>query len=196
MIRSGIFTGLMALVFSICGLLNPTTPPTQSRMPATEDVVWIEIWDNWIGLSPLAPIVAEFNVTNSGTSFSGAAHFEVGDYGDNPQTADETIEIPVEVIQAFLDKLNEATLEEGQYVPHIDHTDDYPDLRIEIYSTTHDEIIFESTSQGGEHIPWGATFEGVHYTINSGIPMEALEILKPYLKYDVLENLKNSARDR
>ena len=36
-------------------------------------------------------------------------------------------------------------------------------------------------------MPWGAVIQGQEYVIESDIPMQALNILEPYLKRHILE---------
>jgi hypothetical protein len=154
----------------------------------------ITIIDNWDGLAPDAPINSLYTLKNptehiEDGQFQGSALFSVG--GNFADTKKETaqISVPKDVIQAFLQRLSEVSPENGTYQPFMEHTDDYPEITIRVLYGNAKTIEFYTTSQGDEHIPWKVTYNSNSYVVKSGIPMQALEILKPYLAQDVLDNL-------
>jgi hypothetical protein len=114
----------------------------------------------------------------------------VGGYSGNTKSAQESIIVPLDVIENFLGKLSQTTFQEGKYMPRIEHTDDYPSLTIAVV-LPYLGVTFHSTSQGANHMPWAAEIAGNTYIINSPEPSEALAIIRPYLKYDELEKLKD-----
>jgi len=151
----------------------------------------IRIQDDWTGYSSLAPIEAHYFLERNEDKFSGEVHFSVAGYSEHPKTTTENIEIPLEVVQAFLEMLAKSPLDYGEYVPEFTHTDDYPDIRIELESDS-ESITFFTTSQGADHVPWAAILDGKTYVVDSDIPAKALAILEPFLKRDVLESLLKS----
>ncbi len=89
-----------------------------------------------------------------------------------------------------MQKLAQANPQVGKYEPFILVTDDYPEITIRVLYGQAETIEFYTASQGEEHIPWRVTYNGSSYIVNSGVPMQALEILKPYLAQDLLDNLR------
>jgi hypothetical protein len=43
-------------------------------------------------------------------------------------------------------------------------------------------------------VPWGATIDGIEYTIDSNIPARALDEIAPYLKYEERQAFLDEAR--
>jgi hypothetical protein len=133
-----------------------------------------------MGLSELGPLGKRYLLRPEGEPFVGKAIFSVGG-GPNVTTRELPISIPRETIQEFLRLLSEAPLEKGTYHPSITHTDDYPSQKIDLVRADA-QLSFYSESQGDTAVPWGATFGGENYTVNSKNPADALAKIRPYLK--------------
>jgi hypothetical protein len=161
-------------------------------LPDLNQVQTIRIRDEWNGLSPIAPLGATYDLERAGDQFNGTANFAVGGRSNNPLQATEAVELPQEAVQTFLQTLASAPLTEGAYQPHITHTDDYPSIYIELELET-GTVAYFTQSQGEAHVPWGAEFNGKSYVINSDAPAKALAALDPYLKREVLDQLKEEA---
>jgi hypothetical protein len=97
--------------------------------------------------------------------------------------------VPNDIIQSFVGKLSQARPESGKYEPFLLVTDDYPEITIRVFYGQGETIEFFTASQGDEHVPWKVTYNGASYIVNSGIPMQAFEILKPFLAQDKLNTL-------
>ncbi|HEY0070985.1 MAG TPA: hypothetical protein VGE04_13545 [Chloroflexia bacterium] len=206
----GFLGSLLVLGLSACGTSGPaanSTPtsvqPTQQPTGTTQanpdawppklaDATTILIQDDWSGLSPVAPLQALYSLERGADGFSGRADFSAGGYRADPITATETIAIPADVAQKFLEMLADPALpmKEGTYEPRIDHTDDYPSLGILVELPGGEQVAFGSGSQGEGHVPWGLTYKGKTYIVDSALPSEALDTLRPYLKEEVLERLQ------
>jgi hypothetical protein len=153
----------------------------------------ISIRDSWNGLSPTAPVDAAYTLARGEDGdFAGTVRFAVG---PEPLTSVESVTIPAADAQAFLQKLATAPLKEGQYVPKIEHTDDYPlrSITIQIGTRT---ISYYTQSQGEHNVPWGADILSTTYIVDSTIPSEALNALAPYMKEDSLKRLSEQAQQR
>jgi hypothetical protein len=175
----------LALLFLIgCG--------ASSALPDLNQVQTIRIRDEWNGMSPIAPLGATYELERAGDHFAGTANFTVGGRGGKPLQASEAVELPQEAVQTFLQTLASAPLMEGAYEPNITHTDDYPSIYVELELET-GPVAYFSQSQGEGHVPWGAEFNGKTYVINSDAPAKALAALEPYLKREVLDQLKEQA---
>ena len=151
----------------------------------------ISIQDNWVGLSDIAPILSYYSLLPNGEEFTGLVNFDVGGYSRKNRISElQDLHVPAKAIQLFLNKLQTTSIREGDYQPTIEHTDDYPTLEIRIVLTNFD-LTFYTSSQGERHTPWGMTCFGHTYVIDSATPMDALDILLPYLKKDRLKVLED-----
>ena len=177
---------------------NPTS------LPDFSDTYAIEVIDHWDGLAFVRPINSHFALESNkaeveGNSFNGNATFSVGVQinaeGQRSSLEQETvpITIPNEVVHLFLQKLAETQPEKGKYEPFFEWTDDYPQITIRLLYGEAETIEFYTSSQGIEHVPWQLTYNGHFYVVNSGVPMQALELLYPYFEQDLLEDLIEKA---
>ncbi len=165
-------------------------------LPDFSESYSITITDNWSGYLPAAPMNSFYTMRSSDNRYEGEALFSVGGYFVPLQKETAPISVPKDVVQAFLQKLSQAQPENGKYEPTI-ILDNYPEIIIRLTFGKEESaktIEFYTTSPGDEHVPWKVTYESTSYIINSGVPMQALEILKPYLAQDVLENLIKQAQ--
>ncbi len=187
-----------AIVESPAITAEPTVDPLAAPRAVLAQLTQAQkfrIEDDWTGLSPLAPIDAHYDLRRQGDQFTGKANFSVAGY-TRERTAVEEIAIPETIASDFLKMLSETPIEppryalgEGpQYEPYMDHTDDYPSIRIEI-ELKDQTVNFFTSSQGENHVPWAVSVGEKLYIINSDQPMRALKLLAPYLKKDTLRKL-------
>jgi hypothetical protein len=167
--------------------------PKASPLAGLEKTASIFIEDDWMGLSPAAPIEAHYVLYRGKKGFAGKAKFSVAKGRKPALAATESIAIPSPIVLKFLQTLAASPLKPGKYQPKIEHTDDYPSLRITL-SSANGSIVFFSESQGEEHAPWGLKIKDEFYTVDSGVPARALNILRPYFKKKVLDRLEAQAQ--
>ena len=159
----------------------------------------IRIQDDYEGFSPISPVNAHYNIklSQNQKQFIGKASFVVGGRSfpeSRRRQASADLTIPFEAVQTFLRMLDSSPLKEGNYIPLINQGDDYPSFSIEIkLELKTGTVVFFTQSQGDDHVPWGVVFKRKEYVINSDVPAKALSQLKPYLKPDVLERLKQQS---
>ena len=89
----------------------------------------IRISDVWGGLG--TPRSAIYTLRRTADGFDGEAQFVVGE-----NSLDESIAVPLDAALAFLSKLSAVPLEQRDYRPRIEHTDDYPQAS-DSYRTSH-----------------------------------------------------------
>ena len=157
-------------------------------------ILTIAIADHWTGLSPLAPIEADFRLEPTTDSFSGMAEFSVAGYTD-AITRSVPISVPLAVIEELLALLESTPLEVGQYKPLFNHTDDFPSIVIAVEGRA-GGLGFASELQGSRHIPWRVVVGEDHYVTYADTPAQALDLLDPYLAREVQEELFNLALAR
>ncbi len=147
------------------------------------------IEDDWTGLSRIAPVTAHFTLERRPDGFAGTAVFSAGGYSGTSNKATEEIAVPLDKVEHFLMMLATCPIKLENYEPRIEHTDDYPSIKLEV-DLAKESVVFFTQSQGEGYVPWGVTVHGRSYVIESDIPAKALDTLKPHFKYDVLERLK------
>lgn len=133
---------------------------------------------------------ARYTLRRAATGFSGPAAFSVG--STSPRTAAETILVPLDAVQQFLQTLAGALLREGYEPRPPPEGGASPDVRIEVRDQRGTLTLF-TRSPGADFLPWAVEFEGRTYTIESTAPPKAFEALRPYLKREILDTLAREA---
>ena len=157
-------------------------------------ILAITIADYWTGLSPVAPIEADFHLEPATDGYSGMAEFSVAGYTD-AITRSVPINVPLAVIGELLALLESTPLEVGEYKRVFNHTDDFPAVAIGVEGGAAD-LAFASESQGSRHIPWRVVVGQNQYVTYADTPARALDLLDPYLAREVQEALFNLALER
>lgn len=184
---------LVVVLSTSCGNIESDTP----ALPDFSGSYSITIGDYQGGLpSPTTPLNSFYALENSNDHFGGASLFSVGGSYGNQKPLQEAaiISIPNETIQSFLKKLATSKPERGEYNPDRQETDNYPYIFIRLVYGNAEIVEFNTSSQGDEHIPWQVKYQRQFYIINSGVPAQALEILRPYLSQDVLQKIIRQAQ--
>ncbi len=175
------FFSMLALGIAI-GMAIVLFPRLFPMTLSLSDVTVVQIQDFWSGLVRWNPSEASYILGKNDEGWAGDVTFSLAQ-GEVMETA--TITIPSDVVGEFITLLETAPLVEGRYEPRIEWTDDYPFISF-TFQTTRGEIQIYTSSQGEWHTPWGARMDGKDYTIDSEIPMQAYNLLMPYLERDIL----------
>jgi hypothetical protein len=185
----------------ITGTVSVPTTQTSATQPATEEItlpvpspattlarlkeaVELTIEDEWAGLG--VSHRAYYRLQRQTNGFTGKASFEVGWAAPTAVIAD--VSVPMKAALEFFETLAQLPAVYGYYEPRIEHTDDYPSVSIEVMLPDQ-TVRFYSRSQGENNVPWGLDVKGDTFVINSDEPARALNLLRPYLKRDVLRKL-------
>lgn len=173
----------------------PTIDPVAEALGQIPNATAMTMRDDWAGLSPANPILAHYILERKPEGMTGMAEFQAGE--GRGVTVSETvpINIPESVIKDFLARLAAIPLVEGAYNPKVEHTDDYPNISINL-QITNGTAAFYTQSQGAEHIPWGISLANKTYVVDSPAIWEAYQLLLPYLKKDELDKVVEEASSR
>lgn len=171
---------IIILLIAVAMVAVPKIIPTRLYFVAVQSIT---IQDHWNGLSPVSPR-ADYQLNFQNGTLIGTGTFTAD--LQNYLTVDITI--PREITQEFLNKLKAIEMLEGDYIPFRDHTDDYPSIGITI-QTRRETIEIFTRSQGEENIPWSINMRNREFIIDNGTPAQALAIIEPYLRRDILEQL-------
>jgi hypothetical protein len=178
---------LFSLALAGCGAVERWFTPTIRLDLSGVQSVTIE--DSWVGLAPM--YASTYTLSDEDGAWVGSVLFMYGN--DESVTQEETISIPADAVQRFIDTLETAPAYEGDYEPLFTHTDDYPSITF-TFQTSDGIVEVYSRSQGEFAVPWAATLDGKTYIIDSDIPARALEEIAPYLKYEEREAFLDDAR--
>lgn len=183
-----LFSGCLILICLACS----SPPKIPFEMPDVPRIQSIEIEDDWNGLSETAPEKAHFNLRRKNSVWSGEANFTVG---RPPISAQANVVIPDSVMNKALRKFSKVKLSKKQYNPKFTHTDDYPRKRF-LFRLANDSVVFFSSSQGRNNTPWSVLVSNGSYVTKSSAASKAIEILSPYLQYEIFDSLKAVYRAR
>ena len=183
-----LFSGCLILICLAC-----TSPPKiPFEMPEVSRIQSIEIEDDFMsGWNP-TPLIAHFNLWHNNSDWSGVANFTVG---DPPISAQANVVIPDSVMNKALRKFSKVELSKKQYNPKFTHTDDYPRKRF-LFRLANDSVVFFSSSQGRNNTPWSVLISNGSYVTKSSAASKAIEILSPFLQYEIMDSLKAVHRER
>ena len=156
---------------------KPSFPPVERvELKALGNARAIRVSNAWNGLG--TPSRSDYTLRRGAGGFAGGPTT-----GAEAQRAGDAVSIPMDTAQSFLKMLGDSRLEDREYVPRFEHTDDYPTIEIEI-TLDNGPVSFHTESQGADHVPWAATIDGKTYVIPSAVPARALELLAPFLARD------------
>ena len=168
------------------GTTLPQLFPELAGAPETNGVA---IGIGWMGLSPLSPLTAGYLLELHGDQFEGQGIFHVA----KMPLVKRAVAIPHDRMRAFLTAANKVSVVEGPYQAHIEHTDDYPSLDIEI-SVDRNVLRIGSQSQHRpksdyvDRTPWHIDYRGRTFVVSAADLDQAFEPLEPYLQDDKVFN--------
>jgi hypothetical protein len=160
----------------------PQLFPELADMPETTGVA---IGVGWMGLSPLSPMTAGYFLDLHGDQFEGPGFFQVA----KAPSEKRAIAVPRDVVRAFLTAANKVRLVEGGYQAHIEHTDDYPSLDVQV-SIKQELLRIGSQSQqrqpkSGNYLdrtPWYVDYRKRTFVVTATDLDQAFAALQPYLQ--------------
>lgn len=161
---------LAAAMLPLVGCGPATVPAGLDELTKANAIV---IDDNdWNGFGP-PPY--RYALHRNGENFSGiAVRLDVNG------APEQDIVVPSDVIDEFLESLSQTPMSIGWAVPHVVF-DASPNFRIRI-TTSSDTIVFGTDSGSEGFLPWWALVKGIPYVVNSPIPNDALDTLRPHLQ--------------
>lgn len=185
---------LTALFAAQCSLSPSSTPQTDpgpfslAQAPQAREIHIQRIEEYGISTRPW--INANYALQRDADQFTGRAELRI-QAATEPYLREATADvvIPHDIAEGFLRKLAQIPLQEGDYRPPVFCTDCFRfSMRIELVLETESVTLFMESSDRID-TQWVATIGGQTYLITANAPMEAVELLKPYLREDEIERL-------
>ena len=199
---------LGVIIFLLARLLLQPVESNPNALPVLKSAQTIHIEEDWSGYNDIAPVLAHYDLANQNGRFEGKGFFSMGgalSASQQPVSTTAPITVPMGAMQSLLNTLQSVRAHEGPY-PTPSCCDDYPSLKIELQLPTEKITLFSTSNSGdyvrtrppdnGEpwmglygHVPWGLTFRGKTYIIDSPLPAQALAVIDGYLQKDVWDKL-------
>ena len=186
--RSNAFVSILlaAVLSAACRPSEPSRADGGGRRAASHfEPRTVFIRDYWMGLEPQGPIDFTWRLERQGETHAFAGTGTLA-RAHRRTSVPLPVAVPDTAMLAFLRGLAAAPRTPGEYTPSIQHTDDYPELTILLYSAAGMTEFF-SASQGDDHVPWSVHVDGGRYVSNSPAPARALKHLLPFLRRAELE---------
>src|SRR5580692_12000987 len=175
--------------------------PELADLSETKTVV---IGIQWLGLSAMSPMVADYPLELHGDQFAGQGQFKVAE----APAVSRPITVPRDVMRAFLAVASKVRMVEGEYKPRIDHTDDYPSLEFDVATKqgllrigTQSQLKDAESGTYLDRTPWSISYLNRSFVVTASDLDRAYEPFGPYLREDEIfkelqENVMKSGDGR
>ena len=147
------------------------------------DASTFHVVDTWMGLSPDSPVVKDYPLMLKNNEFVGQAVFSEG---GKQKDEKQNVAIPLEVVQKLWLVVLGVAIEEMEYKPRIDHTDDYPALGFE--AQVNDKLLRVWTQSQPKEVnshwirtPWAIGYSDRTFVVSTPELDFAIDSLYDYL---------------
>jgi hypothetical protein len=179
---------VLAIGFAVAATTRSTTLarqfPELADLSETKTVV---IGIRWLGLSTLSPMIANYLLELHDDQFAGQGQFKVAD----APAVSRPITVPRDVMRAFLAVASKVRMVEGEYKPHIDHTDDYPSLEFDVATKqgllrvgTSSQLKYAESGTHPDRTPWSISYLNRSFVVTASDLDRAYEPFGQYLRDD------------
>jgi hypothetical protein len=175
--------------------------PELADLPETKTVI---IGIQWLGLSDLSPMIADYLLELHDDQFAGHGQFKVAE----APAVSRPITVPRDVMRAFLAVASKVRMVEGEYHPRIEHTDDYPSLEFDVATKqgllrigTQSQLKDAESGTYLDRTPWSISYLNRSFVVTASDLDRAYEPFGPYLREDEIfkelqENVMKSGSGR
>jgi hypothetical protein len=178
----------LALAVGFAAAAAPRSATLPQLFPELADLpesTGVAIGIDWMGLSPLSPMTADYILELHGDQFEGLGIFKVADAA----AVKRAVAVPRDVVRGFLTAAGKVELVEAEYRAHIEHTDDYPSVDVEV-PTKQGLLRIGSRSQqrqpkSGDYLdrtPWQIAYGGRSFVVTASDLDQAFAPFEPYLQ--------------
>jgi hypothetical protein len=187
-------------VVTVAALPRPTTLAQQfPDLAAVSETKAVAVGIQWVGLSTLSPMIADYLLELHDDQFTGQGRFQVA----QAPSVTRAIAVPRDVVRAFLIVASKVPMVEGTYTARIEHTDDYPSLEFGV-ETKQGPLRIGSQSQDNwaksgttvDRTPWRISYLNRTFVVTASDLDQAFEALEPYLQdVKILEELSKEVME-
>jgi len=177
-----------AIGYAVAAMPRPTSLilqfPELADLSETKTVV---IGIQWLGLSTLSPMIADYLLELHDDQFVGQGQFKVAE----APAASRPIAVPRDVMRAFLAVASKVQTVEGEYKPRIEHTDDYPSLEFDVATKqgllrigTRSQLKDAESGTYLDRTPWSISYLNRSFVVTASDLDRAYEPFGQYLRDD------------
>jgi hypothetical protein len=179
---------VLAIGFAVAATTRSTTLarqfPELADLSETKTVV---IGIQWLGLSTLSPMIANYLLELHDDQFVGQGQFKVAE----APAVSRPITVPRDVMRAFLVVASKVRMVEGEYKPRIEHTDDYPSLEFDVATKqgllrigTRSQLKYPEAGTYLDRTPWSISYLNRSFVVTASDLDRAYEPFGQYLRDD------------
>ncbi len=192
------FVGVVG--FAVAAMPRPTSLmrqfPELADLSETKTVV---IGIQWLGLSTLSPMIADYLLELHDDQFVGQGQFKVAE----APAVSRPITVPGDVMRAFLAVASKVRMVEGEYQPRIEHTDDYPSLEFDVATKqgllrigTRSQLKDAESGTYLDRTPWSISYLNRSFVVTASDLDRAYEPFGQYLRDDeIFQELRKNVTD-
>jgi ankyrin repeat protein len=156
------------------------TVKSSAALERIRQATHITIRLSWSGLTGF--VGEAYSLIRSESTFEGERRLL--STGRSEKETIREVAVPIEAATAFLHALSEAPFFEGEYLPTFTHTDDYPQIDIELIAGE-EKVLFRTKSQGLGHVPWSVRHGGKIYVVADDTPARSLGVFLRHLDSEI-----------
>ena len=194
-----------AVLFLVIGFAVAAMPRSTSlarQFPELADLSetkTVVIGIQWLGLSTLSPMIADYLLELHDDQFVGQGQFKVAE----APAVSRPITVPRDVMRAFLAVASKVWMVEGEYQPRIEHTDDYPSLEFDVATKqgllrigTRSQLKDAESGTYLDRTPWSISYLNRSFVVTASDLDRAYEPFGPYLREDeIFEELRKNVME-
>jgi hypothetical protein len=177
-----------AIGFAAAAMPRPTSLIRQfPELADLSDTKIVVIGIQWLGLSDLSPMTADYLLELHDDQFAGQGQFKVAE----APAVRRPITVPRDVMRAFLAVASKVRMVEGEYKPRIEHTDDYPSLEFGIATKqgllrigTRSQLKDAESGPYLDRTPWSISYLNRGFVVTASDLDRAYKPFGPYLRED------------
>jgi hypothetical protein len=189
-----------AIGFAVAAMPRPTSLIRQfPELADLSDTKIVVIGIQWLGLSDLSPMTADYRLELHDDQFAGQGQFKVAE----APAVSRPITVPRDVMHAFLAVASKVRMVEGEYKPRIEHTDDYPSLEFGIATKqgllrigTRSQLKDAEAGPYLDRTPWSISYLNRGFVVTASDLDRAYEPFGPYLREDeIFQELRKNVME-
>lgn len=177
-------------------LPKPTPLPPRVSLTNMETV---SVEDDWQGTEQFSPVTTQADLSFIQGKWQGEVTLSVRSdkrVHEQWQTgyAEKTVPctVPAFVMRRVFQQVSRVPLQPNRLSPVDNSLENHPTCVL-VFQTSTQRILLQSESPAGDHAPWNVQIpEGIFLT-RSGLPFQALRLLRPFLHENELAALKKQA---
>jgi hypothetical protein len=177
-----------AIGFAVAAMPRPTSLIREfPELADLSDAKTVVIGSQWLGLSTMSPMIADYLLELHDDQFVGQGQFKLAE----APAVSRPVTVPRDVMRAFLAVASKVRMVEGEYEPRIEHTDDYPSLEFGVATKqgllrigTQSQLKDAESGTYLDRTPWSISYLNRSFIVTASDLDRAYEPFDQYLRED------------